>query len=749
MQVKTFPGNGFRPGGGPVIRLFAGMLLFMLLTEPGYPVGTGNPGSKNGSSPDHVSGDLDSLAIVRLARLASIYCNYLGDLETADSLGDAAIRIAERSYRPGLCLMAYFNYLETPDLMQTYTEKAKNYGQKMTGAVKIMNNLILEWRANKDMAEIYLSVGECSNALNYSYRAIGIAGTAQNANLSAESYLLFARSLECKMQKNEAHSYFLNAMELADKLNDPQLQIKCYHQLSRFYMVSKMTDQAIKFKQKEGELIRRIYPSDTLRQMWVQWEMLQTEHSGNSPLNEHALRDLISYSIAHNAKKLKSYSFALYRSCLIDEDKTDLLYDLYKRQYPGELRDLSLDDPSIYSRLMAFFSEKDNRPDSALFYFRKAEVLMEEESNDYKVSQFYYRFGQFLCRHTRKAEAIEKFLLAYEIAKRIPYFDYMLNASQQLEKLYHEMGDYRNAYVYSVFTRNLGDSINDLSKKEQMIMNSINREQLVRDKINEDQKRESERLIRQKQTERNTMAGIVGFLFILSFVIFRNYRVQKKSNIRLDLEKKRSDGLLLNILPAETAEELKQTGKAKAKYFEEVTVMFTDFKDFTQASEKMVADDLVEEIHFYFSEFDRIISRYPIEKIKTIGDSYMCVGGVPVRNDTHARDVVDAALELQEFMEVQKVLRSRSGRSGFELRIGIHTGPVVAGIVGTRKFAYDIWGDTVNTASRMETSGEPGKVNISGATYERVKDHFECVYRGKVQAKHKGLIDMYFALKRS
>lgn len=177
------------------------------------------------------------------------------------------------------------------------------------------------------------------------------------------------------------------------------------------------------------------------------------------------------------------------------------------------------------------------------------------------------------------------------------------------------MDDYQDAYLYSVYTRNLGDSINDLSKKEQMIMNSINREQQVRDKVNEEQKRESERMIRQKKTERNMMAGFVAFLFILSFVIFRSYRVQKKSNIRLDQEKKRSESLLLNILPGETAEELKQTGKAKAKYFPEVTVMFTDFKDFTQASEKLNPDELVEEIHFYFSEFDRIVTRYGIEKI--------------------------------------------------------------------------------------------------------------------------------------
>jgi class 3 adenylate cyclase len=172
--------------------------------------------------------------------------------------------------------------------------------------------------------------------------------------------------------------------------------------------------------------------------------------------------------------------------------------------------------------------------------------------------------------------------------------------------------------------------------------------------------------------------------------------------------------------------------------------MFTDFKNFTQASEQMSAEELVREINFYYSEFDNIISRHNIEKIKIIGDSYMCASGLPVVNERHALDVVAAALELQQFMIAQKAEKGARGASFFELRIGIHTGPVVAGIVGHKKFAYDIWGDTVNTASRMENAGEPNKINISGATYEKVKDHFSCTYRGKVEAKHKGLIDMYF-----
>ena len=234
------------------------------------------------------------------------------------------------------------------------------------------------------------------------------------------------------------------------------------------------------------------------------------------------------------------------------------------------------------------------------------------------------------------------------------------------------------------------------------------------------------------------------FFSIVSLLIYRNFRNQKRSNSLLDEAKKKSDLLLLNILPHETAEELKTTGKANARRFDEVTVMFTDFKDFTQASERMAAEELVAEINFYFSEFDNIISRHNIEKIKIIGDSYMCAGGLPVANNTHATDVIRAALELQEFVITQKSRRHALGLPSFELRIGIHTGPVVAGIVGLKKFAYDIWGDTVNTASRMESAGEINKVNISGETYKMVKDRFICTYRGKITAKHKGEIDMYF-----
>jgi PAS domain S-box-containing protein len=212
----------------------------------------------------------------------------------------------------------------------------------------------------------------------------------------------------------------------------------------------------------------------------------------------------------------------------------------------------------------------------------------------------------------------------------------------------------------------------------------------------------------------------------------------------LRIEKEKSDYLLHNILPEEVAEELKLKGSADPKYFDSVTVLFTDFKGFTKLSEKLTPKELVFEINECFSAFDHIMQKHGVEKIKTIGDAYMAVGGIPTTNDSHATDAVHAALAIQQYMNDLKLKKQSEGKLFFEMRVGVHTGTVVAGIVGVKKFAYDIWGDTVNTASRMESSGEIGKVNISKTTYDLVKDNFNCEYRGKIMAKNKGEIDMYF-----
>jgi class 3 adenylate cyclase len=217
-----------------------------------------------------------------------------------------------------------------------------------------------------------------------------------------------------------------------------------------------------------------------------------------------------------------------------------------------------------------------------------------------------------------------------------------------------------------------------------------------------------------------------------------------EKNAILDAEMKRSEELLLNILPYDTAQELKTKGSTEAKHYPDITVMFTDFKGFTSIAEKLTPQQLVTEIDMYFKAFDLIADLHGIEKIKTIGDAYMAAGGLPEANSTHAEDVINTAIDISYFVDKQKAIRMEKGLPYFEIRIGVHTGPVVAGVVGHRKFAYDIWGDAVNLASRMESSGEAGRINISAATYERIKDKFTCTFRGEIEAKNKGKVGMYF-----
>lgn len=254
-----------------------------------------------------------------------------------------------------------------------------------------------------------------------------------------------------------------------------------------------------------------------------------------------------------------------------------------------------------------------------------------------------------------------------------------------------------------------------------------------------------------QKSQRNfflALAAIIGLLAVGAFLRYmetkRHFALLQTKNEIIEDEKKKSEQLLLNILPAVVANELKINGTAKARKYENATVLFSDFKNFSAIAESLTPERLVHELDFYFKTFDDIIGKYKLEKIKTIGDAYMVVAGLPEEDPNNPLEMVKAALEIQSYLTALKMEREEKGQPFFEARIGIHTGPLVAGVVGSKKFAYDVWGDTVNVAARLESKSEAGRVNISSSTYAIISNDFECEFRGKIPIKNRGEVDMYF-----
>ena len=383
----------------------------------------------------------------------------------------------------------------------------------------------------------------------------------------------------------------------------------------------------------------------------------------------------------------------------------------------------------------------------ALNYQNQAFNLAKMLNKKLEMSQASLGLAETYRQQGDYTSAIFNYTSAKDIATEIGASYELKNAYEGLAELYQKVSDYRNAFKYQSLYTAIKDTLYNAEMDKRIQAKTLNfdleKKQGEVNLLTKDKALQDLELQRQK-TIRNAMSVTGILLLLLAIGLYRNYRYVQKTKKIIEKEKDKSDKLLLNILPFETAEELKEKGTATPRSYQMVTVLFTDFKGFTLVAEKMTPEQLVEELNHCFLEFDLIIDKHKLEKIKTIGDSYMCAGGVPVANNSNPADAVRAGLEIQAYMERLKAERQAKGQDYWELRIGIHTGKVIAGVVGKNKFAYDIWGDAVNTASRMESSGAPGKVNISGDTYELVKNMFNFEYRGKVQAKNKGEIDMYF-----
>jgi adenylate cyclase len=345
----------------------------------------------------------------------------------------------------------------------------------------------------------------------------------------------------------------------------------------------------------------------------------------------------------------------------------------------------------------------------ALDYYFSALKLFEKQGDKRGLIHVYYNIGElyFITSNYEKSEFYleSSKTLAIELDSK----EVLKTSYEYLAKVFAQKQEYEKAYLANEEVIKISREITEAESSKKIAQITLK---------NEIEQREKDALNERIKNEELTRA-------------FNS----------LDREKKRSDELLLNILPSEVAEELKQFGKATAKHYKNVTVFFSDFVEFSKVSELLSPQELVDELNACFSEFDRIVARYDIEKIKTIGDAYVMVSGCPHENPQHAIEIVKAAMEIRDFMVDR---RQKLGKKTFGIRIGVNSGEVVAGVVGLKKFVYDIWGDDVNISARMEQNSLDGRINVSDSTYQLIKENFNTEFRGEIEAKNKGSLKMYF-----
>ncbi|ULQ50903.1 adenylate/guanylate cyclase domain-containing protein [Flavihumibacter fluvii] len=357
--------------------------------------------------------------------------------------------------------------------------------------------------------------------------------------------------------------------------------------------------------------------------------------------------------------------------------------------------------------------------------------ILEELGDNYPICAYLLSMADMYQLKGEVTTALDYARRSLALAQEYGLKEQISGASLKLSELHEKAGNMGEAYKYYKSHIAYRDSLNNLKTVQKLA-------DLRTDYEVSQKQTEVNLLNQQKKNQRNILLSVfimLGMTILMLGILYRYYRAILR-------EERKSESLLLNILPAETAKELKLKGKVDAVKFDHVTVLFTDFVEFSKYAEQVEPEQLVKSIDFYFKGFDEITTKYGLEKIKTIGDAYMCACGLPTANKTHARNVVNAAREMIELVRKEK--SEQDGLSHFDIRIGIHTGPVVAGIVGIKKWQYDIWGDTVNIASRMESKSAPGRINLSETTYDQIKDEFPCEYRGEIEVKNRGHLKMYF-----
>lgn len=408
--------------------------------------------------------------------LASWYVEVEDNHPAADSISRTAIEMAEMTFDPQLIVEAYFRFLENTDL-RANNKEAIGICEKAERICNSLNDDTKKWRLLRNKTMISLGSFDYDRALEQGYQAFTLAERNGNTALKAKSYLLIAQSLEGKNQKIEGFRNYLNALYLAEKLKQNDLLNDCYWHLSRFFNLSKYLDKAIEYKLKQAELLMQQEAIDSVALMGLQLDLEEISfNSDNNKLNERNINRILEFAYRTGNKKLKNSTLGLYRAHLIEAENLEGLHDLYKIKYPEELVKLRASGNTIYFRLMAYLCEIENKPDSAIYYFAKADSVLQPIQNKIMLSNFNFRYGQFFVRQHQMELAIEKFEKALSLAVAASYFQFILSASVELEILYQKEQDFENAYYYLSLHHNYEDSLAILTQKDEFLKLEIDNE---------------------------------------------------------------------------------------------------------------------------------------------------------------------------------------------------------------------------------------------------------------------------------
>ena len=596
---------------------------------------------------------------------------------------------------------------------------------------------------NVDSAFVYL---ELSAQINK---------TLHNSALAANLYYGYGAIYQTKLQNPQALESYQKALELSEQVSDKSMRALCLLSIGIVWNSLSNTLKALEFLHKGLNVAEQTDDPFLIGMAYASIGNVYFYFDNNHAI-ENYRKAIENYQLV-DSKEIIGLNFTniglveanqlQYKNALIHHQAALKIFrEMDAKGYEG----LALGN-------IGYVYDKMNNYAKALEYYKQALSLdkkglktgMIDDLNG--IGSIYNRMhdsdmvkiGELPS--TRHKTALDYAMKCLAAARESGTADKQSDAWQLLSEIYERQNNPQKAFdAYKNFIVFRDSNVNKVNNQEltrRDMQFGFDKKQLSDSLKNEETKKIAHYKLQKQRTYTFGAFAGVAMLLLLSFFIFKNYNTQKKSNKLLAFEKDKSESLLLNILPAEVAEELKVKGYADAKHFDLVTVLFSDFVNFTGAAEKMSPKELVAELDDCFKAFDEIVGKHRIEKIKTIGDAYMAVCGLPISDPMHAKNIMAAALEIRDFMAHRNAV---PGSRSFNIRIGIHSGAVVAGIVGTKKFAYDIWGDTVNTAARMEQNSEKGKINISEKSYELVKDEFECIYRGELTAKNKGAMKMYF-----